>query len=237
MDPNNTASNLLPFNNSEYSNFFWHELKRFPTLTRLYVSNLNGNNYGNLPAELVGPINDIGIFSIYNTTWIDNILAIEKLSSNTINFITEEQNLTELCNSVLEYLKPFTIKRKVVFKITSENLGKTNICTRYIKQIINNLLITIIDCLNENSEISIEIFNLNNNFEILIGSSISSFKEQNIPSDILNSPTVYMAYENLWSKHILDIQVAKLLAEQQNGKIEFEKSETQILIKFSFTSK
>ncbi|MBP9758908.1 HAMP domain-containing histidine kinase [Candidatus Dojkabacteria bacterium] len=232
MDTNIVASQLLPFKNPENTNFIWHELKRFPTLSRLFVSNLNSNIYGELSDKLTAPINDLGIFSIYNITWIDNILAIEKIAGNNLNLNLEEVNLLELCKSVIEYLEPFRIKKKIQIITPIECKDILKVCSRYTKQIINNILISFIDCTNDNSQIYLGITKSEGNFEISMSCKTENLIEPNIPQDIFDPETVYSAKENLWSKHSMDFQVAKLLAEFQNGEIEIINTEDSICFKY-----
>lgn len=92
--------------------FFWHEIKRFPTLSRLFVSNLTDNNYGNLPDNLVNPINDLGIFSLGNLTWIDNLLVLLRISNN--NFVLDFE---EFIANTIEYLKPLMISKKITLAL------------------------------------------------------------------------------------------------------------------------
>lgn len=233
MDTDNQINELLPFNNPEHASFFWHEIKRFPTLSRLFVSNLTDNNYGNLPDNLVNPINDLGIFSLGNLTWIDNLLVLLRISNNNFVLDFEELDIEEFIANTMEYLKPLMNRKKITLALETKPDSKIKMNSRYTRQVLVNSLMTLTDCLKDNTEIKLEIIVEGDQLNFKFKVSSADITEPELPDNLFDSKTVYIAQENHWAKHSFDLQTARHIAQNQNGNLVVYKSDAEYIINYS----
>ena len=231
------AKNILPFSAAQRTHFFWHEVKRYLTLTGLQLNNIANEAYGEVPGDIKQPVFDLRLFNFANFSWIENILVLDKIANGQFISRTELTDVkkfiercAKVCSSVV-LVKQLSISCQIL----PEN-NQVNLDQRYTKQMISNSIFTMTECMKENKTLSLRSKIDKDQITFEISAENQDLIEEDLPAEaIFDSNILYSPTDNVWLKHSLDMQMNKVLTYLLGGEfsIERDSKRTTIFIKLN----
>jgi signal transduction histidine kinase len=118
-----------------------HELKNPVTAMRGYLSMFQEGSFGEIPAQMKDPMNQLQASNQQLVELVNDLLQIARSEAKTLTVHTEPINLCPIIDIVKESLKPLSDQKKLsVIHSCPNGIPQVQADTQRVKEIVNNLL-------------------------------------------------------------------------------------------------
>ena len=164
---------------------------------------------------------------------VQSLLKLSKFDSNTINFIKEENSISNIVKEAIKNVSPLCDLKNVNIMISNKMNSKIICDFKWQVEAITNILKNAIDHSNENSRVIINM-DSNNVYSMI---EIINYGETITKNDMKHIFERFYKGKNATSDSIgIGLALAKTIIEEDNGTISVESNnkETKFIIKYYY---
>lgn len=217
-------SNSSIFKDPKKSRIIWHDAKKYPSIFKLFLENIQGKVYGDFPDSLKQPLSDLKLLTIENIIYLDVISMLSKIEMNLLTPKKEQIEIAPEIEASKSMLKPLIELKKIKIEHVSFSIFSDSLL---IKFLLKTLLYVLLKTQPDNQIITLSS---ENKSSINITGKAAEGNKINLPDFLLEASKNLEIEDSNWQPVTTHIYTCQQAVKTLDGDISIAKEDENVII-------